>query len=77
MDITYEMGKVNTPEKLRKLIREENITYIIFPYSATYVKDNIDTVIFEYLKINARKEYKEVKEFKLNENYIYIYKLTQ
>lgn len=75
LDLPYDMEKIYTPDKLRQFIREHNITYIMFPYSAAYIKNDIRTGILEYLKHNPSKEFMKAAEFHIDDKFIYIYKL--
>lgn len=75
VDITYDMEQIYTPEKLKQFYREQNISYIVFPYSAAYIKNDIRSGILEYLRNNSNKEFAETAKFNIDDKFIYIYKL--
>ncbi|MEW6599502.1 MAG: glycosyltransferase family 39 protein [Nitrospirota bacterium] len=75
LDLLYDVEEVSTPEKLKEYCGQNNITYLMFPYSAAYIQDDIRVGIFEYLKNNFNKEFIEVASFNLENMFIYIYKL--
>ncbi len=77
IDIVYDMEKVSTPEKLKKIYKEHNISYLMFPYSTSYIKNDVWAGIFEYLKNNPNKEFDEIEKFNLDDKYIFIYKLKE
>ncbi|MBI4697979.1 MAG: glycosyltransferase family 39 protein [Nitrospirae bacterium] len=60
--------------------RENNISYIIFPYAPNNDYPNASSLLEElatmkYLHENMGKEFLKVADFSLEDNYIYIYKL--
>jgi 4-amino-4-deoxy-L-arabinose transferase-like glycosyltransferase len=77
IDYRYDLGKINTPEKYYSLYGKHGLSYIMFPYSQEYIKQDINAGILEYLKNNPNNEFLEVARFNLDKNYIYIYKLKK
>lgn len=69
----YELYDVSTPEKLRKFIIENRITYIMFPYGPEYHPFSANLPILQYLKENRDNEFIEATKFNIGENYIFIY----
>jgi hypothetical protein len=72
IDFWYELDEVSTPEKLLKLSRQNDVTYVMFPYGAVY--DGYFPIL-EYLKNNRNDEFIKVKEYSIGDNFIYIYKI--
>jgi hypothetical protein len=76
IDFWYEIDEVSTPDKLNAFYREHKISYIMFPYNLSYIKEfSPDLNIFEYLKNNRNGDFMEMAKYRLKENYIYIYKV--
>jgi hypothetical protein len=70
----YEVLEVNNKDKLKRFCIENKITHIMFPYSVRYPFSLNFKEVFLYLKENKNREFIEVAKFKMDENYIYIYK---
>ncbi len=72
VDFWFDLKDVFPPEKLRKFIIENGITYIMFPYK---VEDPMiaDWPVLQYLEENRDNEFIETTKFSRGENYIYIY----
>jgi hypothetical protein len=76
IDFWYQIDEVSTPDKLKAFCREQNISYIMFPYNAAYIESTRPSQnIFEYLKTNSGREFEEIAKYSLDKNYIYIIKL--
>ncbi|MEN8265237.1 MAG: hypothetical protein ABFR82_17460, partial [Nitrospirota bacterium] len=75
IDFLHKIDEVSTPDKLREFYRKHNISHIMFPYNAEYIKESRPFYdVFEYLKNNPDKEFIELAKYNHDENYIYIYR---
>ncbi len=72
----YDMYEVLGEDKLRNFLLENKITHIMFPYSVKYPYSD-EVPLLRYLKNNRYGEFTKVSEFRINENYIYIYKVKE
>jgi 4-amino-4-deoxy-L-arabinose transferase-like glycosyltransferase len=75
VDLNYEVREINTSEKLLLFCRKNNISYVMFPYSPAYIRNDIRMRILKYLMSNPNKEFIEVARFNRDENFIYLYKV--
>lgn len=73
-NIIYNHKDVDSAEKLKSYCKEQNISYIMFPYNAFYTKDNIRFGILDYLEQNPNNEFTKIEQFNIKDNFIYIYK---
>lgn len=74
IDMPYSIDDVSTLDKLKEFYNINKLSYIMFPYSPAYIRDDIRVGIFEYLKKNPNNEFDEVAKFNIDENHIYVYK---
>jgi 4-amino-4-deoxy-L-arabinose transferase-like glycosyltransferase len=74
IDFWYELDDVSTPEKLIKLIIDNDVTFIMFPYGDVY--DGYFPIL-KYLYENMNDEFIKVTEYNIGNNYIYIYKFRE
>ena len=69
-------------ENLKKFCNKEKIDYIIFPYGPNNMLPNAGPFnelmeMTKYLKENMDNDFTQVAKFNIDDNYIYIYKLTE
>jgi 4-amino-4-deoxy-L-arabinose transferase-like glycosyltransferase len=69
----YELKDVSTPEKLRKFVYENRITYILFPYSPEYPYSQ-HVPILQYLKENNENEFLETSRFQRDNYTLHLYR---
>ncbi len=68
----------SSPDELKTFYREQNMSYIMFPYNQTYVETSRPWLnMWEYLRNNPDNEYIEVGKYIFDEYYIYIYQLKE
>jgi hypothetical protein len=69
----YELEDVSTPEKLRKFVNKNGITYIMFPYSPEYPYSQ-HVPILQYLKENNENEFLLTSKFQRDKYSLHIYR---
>ncbi|MBI4698217.1 MAG: glycosyltransferase family 39 protein [Nitrospirae bacterium] len=74
INLSYDISEVSTPEKLKKLTKEHNAGYIMFPYGPPYSFEG-ERKIIRYLKDDNNNEFAEIAKFNIDECFIYVYKL--
>jgi len=75
IDFWYDLEEISTPPKLKEFCNINNIAYIMFSYGPAKEDISQNKVMQEYLIENIDKEFKVVKQYNLDSNYIYIFKL--
>jgi len=73
----YDLSDIDTPEKLRKFVNENKITYIMFPYGPKLLMSEGNLQLVQYLRENTHDEFTEAAKYELGENYIFIYRLIR
>lgn len=71
----YNLKDNYTPKAFRAYCLENNISYIIFPYSPNFADNLNNTALRTYIKENENNEFVEAARFNLDQNYIYIFKI--